>query len=199
MSTFEDHQDRFDAMIWDDKLHPEDHVDPPVADDPPPSGRVVAALVQRVEEALTPWRDGTVPGGLSHAAVLGNLVRAVEPLLAALSRAPGSPLAASVLAAAAKASHDPQTARRVAAGKVVDALRRIGGSPAEIAGTIMWALAYMDNSGELADRYWRRIDAECTDAKRVLRARLYVPGITPEDREALADAAAKIDALTALL
>ena len=58
----------------------------------PSSSRVIASLVLRMDEALTPLYDGSVPGAVHHGVVLDHVARAWEPLRMVLSRRHGNPI-----------------------------------------------------------------------------------------------------------
>lgn len=95
-------------------------------DAPPSSGRVVAALAARVRTIAQSYRAGTVQGAGGKAAALSDLVLAVEPLLAAVERGPGSPVATSVTAGAPAQPVDHDAAYKAAVDGAIAAMRGLG-------------------------------------------------------------------------
>ena len=150
---------------------------------PPSSGRVLAALADRVDEALAIRVDdpgAAVPGVLSHAAALASLVAAVKPLLVALRRRTSEPLASI-------APLDVQVAvnRDSAIAAALVALRacHLGAHGAWLTDELDRLTRHLDDRGAHGDYARYYIDVHLTKVRKQLRVALI--GASAEERSAL--------------
>ena len=140
---------------------------------PPSSSRVIASLVLRMDEALTPLYDGSVPCAVPHSAVLGQVARAWEPLRMVLSRRHGNPIGTG----------DPNLRTdmaTIALGRLCCTLNAVNESWSlmtrdYIRNALAWGIGRDDSRGQIL----MAIDRVRDDAHRELSD----PQITPDRRE----------------